>query len=278
MIFLKLILLFSKQEKKKSFQHIPATEDPALLALSLYTSDEFFPTVNEGLRGRNAEVLLKYHQFVWSFVRGFRMLPTYWGKVYRGINVQDTSCFVPNQTIIFEGVTSCSIDKDSALNFLSNDPMKKHVLFEIESKSGRSLKIVSFYPEEEEIVFRPFTSFEVVKVANKKNYTCVHLKELYPDTRGRKVVLWVDDDPSSIKKIVEMAECHGVTVVHMESTLSALKFISLQTHLLQRPLDRFRILTDMARRERIEAKDGKLTEQPVLVKDAGLQLVEGLKK
>jgi len=87
-------------------------------------------------------------------------------------------------------------------------------------------------------------------MTNLKDFYEIELEEAYPDIRGRKVLVWVDDvRGSECKKIMDKAETTGVTCVHLHSTADAKEFFKKEQHLLQRGIDKLRIITDMVRDE-----------------------------
>jgi len=141
----------------------------------------------------------------------------------------------------------------------------------IESQSGRELKTLSLYPDEDEVVFRPFTTFYVKQKKVKDGVLEILLKEAHPDVRGRRVLVWVDDSRKKNDerhKISDKGEEKYVTCVHLHSTKEALKFFKKrQQQLLKRGIDQLRIMTDMVRTE-----NGKQNIE------AGLELARELKQ
>src|SRR5262249_4282498 len=147
------------------------------------------------------EPLAKWHHSISCFVKGFRMLPVYWGVVYRGVADVSEELIKKwtrvGEIILFEAFTSTSLNREITDTFSSG---KNPVIFIIHSKSGRELTDLSFFEHEVEVVFRPSTYFRVMKWEEKTTtsgspYKEIILHELYPDIRGRKVVLWIDDNP-----------------------------------------------------------------------------------
>jgi len=164
--------------------------------------------------------------------------------------------FEEKNYVVFQGFTSASKDLKIATNFMNNfgkdKPTgdQKCIMMKIDSVSGREVKDLSFFPEEEEVVFRPYTTFFVYKITIKKDVHEIELKEAHPDIRGRKVLVWVDDvRGSECHKIMDHCEQQGVTCVHLHSTNDAKDFFTRQSHLLHRGTDKLRIITDMVRME-----------------------------
>jgi len=132
----------------------------------------------------------------------------------------------------------------------------------------------TFFLGEKEIVFRPFTTFKVgdVKIekdlSRKEDIYHIELKEAYPDLNGRKVLVWIDDvDSNECHEIMDHSERYGVTCVRLHTTNAAEDFFSRKSKLLNRNINKLRVITDMVRDE-----DGKRNIE------AGLQLAQLLKK
>ncbi len=94
-------------------------------------------------------------------------LPSYNGSVFRGLNPKNASEFVENLEkdgkFKFETFTSTSKDMNVAQDFLKGD---QKIIFNIESKTGKSIESFSQVPEEQEVLFKSGTQFEFVS----KNY------------------------------------------------------------------------------------------------------------
>jgi len=231
-----------------------------LLALSLYTSNGCYQHINQALRTPDkGETVLKYSQFAASFIKGFRLLPSYWGIVYRGTRL-DPSDYKVGNSVLFHGFTSTSKKTENLKKFMygsKDEKQKKPIMFTIHSKSGRCLEDLSFFKDEQEVAFRPYTTFKVIKVETKEweemndeETYFIELEEAYPDIRGRKVLVWIDDKRSDeIKEIMDQCERNGVTFVNLRSTDETENFFS-EAHgksLLTRNIDQMRIITNMVR-------------------------------
>jgi len=167
--------------------------------------------------------------------------------------------------------TSSSKLIERAKHYIKTDEIKGTVrgfLFTIKSRSGRSLRELSCYPAEEEIVFRPNTSFKILTIEIKemirqKNLYLnneieivpevyhVTVVEEHPDIRGRKVLVWIDDRVSEeeFHSILDDCEKDGVTCVHVHSTKEAKEFFTKHHILLKCNIRELRIITDMVRSE-----------------------------
>jgi len=241
-----------------------------LAALSLYTSTACGHLVNKTLRHRTD--VSRHVNFMANFVQGFRALPSYWGCVYRGLVLRedDLGLYAPGSFVLMRGYTSASRLRSAAKRFAAVSADRQSgatvlCLFVIESRSGRSLEEVSFYPNEQEVAFRPWTTFKVDRFVRESLNTCeVHLVEAHPDIRGRKVLVWVDDRHSfESKRIMDLSERAGVTCVHLHSTEDARDFFDRCPFILERDHTSLRVITDMVRTE----EDGKQNIE------AGLDLI-----
>lgn len=257
-------------EKKRE----PTDEE---IALSLYTSNAFYKELNDAWRQVNPDKIKKYAYLASLFIKGFRNLPAHEGEVYRGtvLNIED---YKMDQTICWKGFTSTSLDQKMALEFLKGRNIEpgsaeKKVFFTIKGKSGRNIENISFFPLEREIVFRGYTSFKVTSILKPKendinDITYIALEEEGEDSRGSKILLWVDDNDltDEHKQIRNAYEKERVTFIRQKTTAQAMEYLRKEKHLLQRDSSGFRIVTDMAR-----------IENGTLVIDAGLYFIQQVK-
>jgi len=233
------------------------------VALCLYTSGGCYEKINAALRESKRSIsILKHAVFTTCFIRGFRLLPSYWGGCYRGgvIEIKD---YQVGKIVVWRAFTSTSKKIESAKKFIKIEKISQTmcpVLFTIQSKSGRCLSDISLYQNEEEVVFRSFTSFKIEKMELKPTVLAgqiiqvyhIGLIEAYPDIRGRKVLVWIDDrlkDFDEFHYIMDACERDGVTCVHLHSTKEANEFFTSHPSLLEREITALRIITDMARKE-----------------------------
>jgi len=257
--------------------------------LSLYTYQGCFEKINSLLREtktkeQNHQKILEEHVvFTLCFIKGFRSLPSYWGRCYRGVVLDPTQNLdTVNGIFVWKSFTSASKVMEKAINFIDSDKIQekiKGLLFIIKSRSGRCLSELSCYPSEEEIVFRPYTSFKIKKIiikdvlqGNRTLQDVYHIwvTEIYPDIRGRKVLVWIDDrieKAAEFHSIMDNSENVGVTCVHLHSTKVAKEFFETHSEILNRDIESLRIITDMVRTE----EDKKLNIE------AGLELTKLLR-
>lgn len=111
--------------------------------------------------------------------------------------------------------------------------------------SGKDVSAISFYPREEEVLFRPGAAFIVLSVEGEGDYTHIKYGEVFPPT-GNKTLLWLDDKPENNRRLVDRAKDQGVFVMQVKDPEAAIKFFCANAYLMQRDTSQFRIITDMA--------------------------------
>eukprot|EP00456_Euglypha_rotunda_P050082 TRINITY_DN40198_c0_g1_i1.p1 TRINITY_DN40198_c0_g1~~TRINITY_DN40198_c0_g1_i1.p1 ORF type:complete len:323 (+),score=22.32 TRINITY_DN40198_c0_g1_i1:67-1035(+) len=211
--------LVKEVQKIYPYASIP-TEN--LLAISAYTSTTCYYEINQALRRHGAlnahtsTQILKWHHTIYNILCGFRALPSFWGRVYRGIRntpQKIIKSWCEGNEIRLDGFTSTSKSLPKALSFTQGNDS---VLFIIESQTGREIQSISFHPDEEEVIFRPWTYFKIKECIEPRNkYDCwkFRIEELYPDIRGRRVVLWISNKPQLNRDLLDYGETRGVTFV-----------------------------------------------------------------
>ena len=86
-------------------------------------------------------------------------LPSYSGKLYRGINCRfDTGTYTPGNTICWPSFSSASRCKAVAEEFSKGD---EGSLFFLHSETAKSIDGFSRFPDEAEVLFRVNTVFEI---------------------------------------------------------------------------------------------------------------------
>ncbi len=144
------------------FANIP-TDD--LVALRGYTDDVINPAtglrdyqaMNQALRGGDPAQLAQYDAYIRSATSALNQLPPNPGTVFRGANLPPD---VLDNYRVGETVT------ERAFTSTSSDPAQSFpgTQFVINSTSGRNVAGASAIPSESEILFRPGTQFEVLRV------------------------------------------------------------------------------------------------------------------
>lgn len=113
-------------------------------------------------------------------------LPDYQGETYRSASLStDVYDFYKNNVgkeIIEKGFLSTTkgIQPDDLIEmFDSHNPDHKHSMFIVKSKKGKSIKHISEFDHEDEVLFKPNSRFKVNSIdETSKNYPVIHLEEI----------------------------------------------------------------------------------------------------
>jgi hypothetical protein len=108
-------------------------------------------------------------------------LPKFKGIVWRGVNKDVSTAFKRGQKITWWSVSSCSKSVDIISGFLDKAPQS--TLFNIECSAGKCIAEYTNYPSEDEVIFMPGTTFEVVSnpLHHHGGLHVIHLKEITDD-------------------------------------------------------------------------------------------------
>ncbi|MBC7797235.1 MAG: hypothetical protein H7Z37_10220 [Pyrinomonadaceae bacterium] len=139
------------------------TED--LVALQAYTEARGYTSMNGVLRkdpaltdSQNTQTAI----LIKGATSALNQLPSYKGTVFTGLTMtpQEIAEFKPG--LVFPDGAFRSSTSDSSKAFRGN------VLYVIESKKGKAISEISSAPNESEVLFRPNTKFQVLKVETQK--------------------------------------------------------------------------------------------------------------
>eukprot|EP00300_Choanocystis_sp_HF-7_P013126 c18167_g1_i1.p1 GENE.c18167_g1_i1~~c18167_g1_i1.p1 ORF type:complete len:1528 (+),score=356.13 c18167_g1_i1:224-4807(+) len=161
---------------KLFLQHILAKGDETpledMLCLHVYTRSDstFFARLNEAIRENSPDTLQTWRPFLRPFLRALEGLDRRPGLCFRGVRSLfqkiDKKLFLPEQTVSFSALTSCSENYRVAANFMyggeTEEPPEGSVVFKIWGKTPISIKQYSFFPEEDELIFLPNSVFQVM--------------------------------------------------------------------------------------------------------------------
>lgn len=145
--------------------------------LSLYS------ILNEKLRNEDRHHLILYREYILLLLHAIRKCrPVEVKIVYRGIKFRASlEDFQIGKLIIWYQFSSCTIDIGIQQKFIGDEG--ERTLFHIEIVHGRARMINEFsaFPEEVEVVFPPYSHFEVVGNYNAGNgLLIIHLREVAP--------------------------------------------------------------------------------------------------
>ena len=145
---------------------------PELAAVRGYTTADY-SMLNSALRTQDAAELTRLKPYLDSAVAGMEKLPNYEGTVYRGTSLSPDilAKYVPGQTVVEDAFTSTS--KTLQASFDGNTK------FVIQSLQGKDVSLLSKYPGEQEILFRPGSPFKVLSNStDASGQTTIFLKEI----------------------------------------------------------------------------------------------------
>lgn len=173
---------FLKKAKEKFPTPPPHPEEVA--ALSWYT-DDGYKDMNKVLRGvADADVDQKAAKAdIKMAVAAMEKMPKFEGTVVRGLNLDDAT---PEQidAVVNQYKTGKVITEKAFLSTATGGVTPAYsgtaVLYTIKSKNGRSVKDVSAYPWEDEVLFPPGAKFKVLKKEfnSEENQHMIYMEEV----------------------------------------------------------------------------------------------------
>lgn len=246
-------------------KNLPTNEAKALaLSLSFYTG-----TPADARRSHDSLIARKPHlELIDSYaaiesneaviifyylVKALSYIPFYWGYVTRYVRLAlcELNVYTPGSLITWIQFSSCFKGKKDVD---SGCFKTRNTIFRIYSLTGRSIKQFSNYPEDDEVLFLPHSTFLVLNKISEpeKGRQVIYMRQVEPGF-GRASVLWIDNDifnpDGDIKRQMECVAANSfeknVHFILKSSTESALSFLRspfgqcLKTH------DSFRIVIGM---------------------------------
>jgi hypothetical protein len=211
---------------------------------------------------------------LYYLVKALSYIPYYWGYVTRACQLTDAELelYMPGCLITWIQFSSSKKGKEAATNF---NFATRNTFFKIYSLTGRPIKEFSNYPEEDEVLFLPHSTFFVFKheVAFHGTQHTVYMRQVELGL-SQWSVLWVDDrifnEKWENKHHMETAAARAMNLnVHFipkSSTDSALSFLRSPFGQRLKNKDTFRIVTDMNREN----------EKPV--HNAGARLIKAVRR
>ncbi|CAF1340849.1 unnamed protein product [Rotaria sp. Silwood1] len=192
---------------------------------------------------------------LYYLVKALSYIPFYWGYVTRAcqLTYDELKLYVPGALITWIQFSSSKKGKKAVNSKAFKD---RNVLFKIFSLTGRPIKHFSNYPEEDEILFLPHSTFLVFnhKTYYKERKQVIYMRQVELGLCTWSV-LWVDDrifdENWENKQHMEYAAINALDInVHFipkSSTDSALSFLRSAFGQRLKNQDTFRIVTDMNR-------------------------------
>ena len=169
----------------------------------IYTLEagKFYSILNKGLRDKKFKLFLPFVKMMYEGVKKKSLIPITNEKLYSGgiimnkelellrnnLNSNINNNDLPNVIYYFKSFKSFSKKKEQAEKFMknrSNDStlimfiIKENNNIEEEFISNAYIKEYSKYPQEEEVLFFPFSAFEVENIEDENNHVNIYLKYL----------------------------------------------------------------------------------------------------
>lgn len=140
------------------------TKDEAA-AIYLYTMDmsdetRFTRRLNETLRAENRSDVRPWFPYLKLLDSAVSKLPTFKGIVWGGTNTDVSQAFKSNEKITWWSITSCSTTVSVIQSFFGTSTQS--TLFKIECVNGKSIEAYTCYPNENEIILMPGSTFQTI--------------------------------------------------------------------------------------------------------------------
>ncbi|CAF3324568.1 unnamed protein product [Rotaria socialis] len=215
-----------------------------------------------------ASIILYY------LVKALSQIPYYWGYVTRACQLKDAELemYAAGALITWIQFSSSKKGKKAANN---GDFSNRNTFFKIYSLTGRPIQQFSNYPEEDEVLFLPHSTFLVFKhsVSHHGTQHTIYMRQVELGLSAWSV-LWVDDNIFNAKwenkAHMEFAAAKelnkNVHFIPKSSTENALSFLRSPFGQILKNRDKFRIVTDMHR-------DNEQSPH-----NAGSRLIKGLRQ
>lgn len=175
--------------KQNSFENEHALTDDECASILLYTMEweprekSFYNILNNTLQAANRNLLKPWFLYLRLIMTSLTKLPSDSSRcvVYRGVKLDLSAQYSKGSTVTWWGFSSCttSIEVLSNEQFLGRNGTR--TLFNIDCHSAKSIKSLSFYPEEDEILLPPARQFQVMGSLDQGNgLHIIQLKEIQP--------------------------------------------------------------------------------------------------
>ena len=233
--------------------------------LSFYSGSSVYQTVNRSAsliaRHGNGEAttLVQDKNFndasviMYYLVKALAHIDFHWGVVSRAVNLdaKELEDYRPGNLVTWIQFSSSKRGDKPPAHFAS-----RRVIFVIYSLTGRCIEKFSNFPEEEEVLFPPHSTFLVCRVVDSPRQAHIYMRQIELGL-CKYSVMWVDDfiffDWWENKEYMEKAGTVGtndnVHFIPKASTESALAFLRSEFGQRLKNIETFRIVTDMTRDE-----------------------------
>ncbi|CAF1581483.1 unnamed protein product [Didymodactylos carnosus] len=205
----------------------------------------------EALNSANEEDVDDAAIILYYLVKGLSNIPYYWGVSARAIDLKDdeTRSYAVGNVVTWFQFSSTKRGYEPP-EFFKN----RNTFFIIYSLTGRPIQKFSSFPEEDEILFVPHSTFLVVDREEEAGRHKIYLRQIELGF-SEWSVLWVDDnilDPNwqnkaHMERVSSRAMNQNVHIIPKSCTESGLSFLRSPFGQRLRNCDKFRIVSDMKR-------------------------------
>ncbi|CAD8107787.1 unnamed protein product [Paramecium primaurelia] len=209
-----------------------------LIALKLWTSNLLYRQLNCDLRNNSYQQWKKYLK---CLIEEERVLEEQ--KIF-----QDAKTYERDKTIQWRDIQAISLKEKVGQSFSNKEGM----IFQIEMISSKDISQISVYPNEQEVIMMPFSTYRVLNVKQDDNQPIiVSMREIPFAKNTNNIVLWVDDNPQNNYQIAKKCETQNnkLSIIFCTSTNDAIQMINSHKWLLLLKKSQLRIITDMVRIE-----------------------------
>ena len=231
--------------------------------LSFYSGSNVYQTVNRSAsiiarRGNGEATALMHNEkfndasiIMFYLIKALAHIDFYWGIVSRAVNLdaEELEDYRPGNLVTWIQFSSSRTGEKPPAHFAS-----RNAIFIIYSLTGRCIEKFSNFPEEQEVLFPPHSTFLVSRIVKSSSQTHIYMRQIELGL-CKYSVMWVDDyiffDWWENKEYMEKAGTVGtndnVHFIPKASTESALVFLRSEFGQRLKDKESFRIVTDMTR-------------------------------
>ena len=122
-------------------------------------SVQIYGAMNSAMRTHDKHAIAFWRPLIWQVDQALQQLPPYHGKLYRGISLKfNEQIYKRGGAVCWPAFSSASATRAVAEEFVKGDD---GTLFFLQSCGARAISKFSKFPDEDEVLFRPNTVFEI---------------------------------------------------------------------------------------------------------------------
>lgn len=188
---------------------------------------------------------------LYFMTKGLSKIPFYWGPAVRAVQLTlaEQNEYAPGQIVTWVQFSSSKKGTTPAESFQA-----RNTLFYLHSATGRSIKGFSNYPNEDEVLFLPHSTFLVLRKYQSEGKLCVHMRQIEVGL-SPLCIMWVDDqifdENWENKRHMEFGAAKGLSenihFIPKRCTSDAISFLKSAFGRRLKGSVNFRIISDMNR-------------------------------